>query len=549
MEDNYEQNNKFETSILSFEDSDKKLINLLPLKIKDEDIENTKQNKIDIKSEPLFKINHKKITINSKIKLWTSLILIIFSLLFIPFFSIAESYLIKLDKNKIIYIINSLVSYDTLNSSALKNLFYFFYIFLNKDFLAGYVSLLYIIFHPFVAMKIMYGINFSYCILVLMQILYQSRRPSWDSITNENDQKEKNSIIICESSFSNPSIPLFTFIFCILYSAYSFRHFYARPHTHMNIILKIILSIIFLSFLITEIAFLIIYRLHYFHELVFTVCLAFIWICLLISFEKKLQKIIFDATKNFFKLRKNKIKIFVYVFLELLCGITLFNLISNQFSSYQIEDNIMKSESCSKQQKEGLSLSNSFMDLSYIFCLLGEFWGASLTLENKTQEWWYQSEKYFYSRISNREINETKKLNTCLIFIIILKGILTLIVFFGICFIFNFIPYINLTFNFMINSLKYFTLFFVCTGILPILFGFIGLNNKISNSNKRLDEILDNTNSNNLFKSSLFVKYFDKTRIPMFTGNEKIHYNQLLSNEDLDDVDEIDDNKIDNEIK
>jgi hypothetical protein len=101
----------------------------------------------------------------------------------------------------------------------------------------------------------------------------------------------------------------------------------------------------------------------------------------------------------------------------------------------------------------------------------------------------------------------------------------------------------------MVNSLKYFTLFFVCTGILPILFGFIGLNNKISNSNKRLDEILDNTNSNNLFKSSLFVKYFDKTRIPMFTGNEKIHYNQLLSNEDLDDVDEIDDNKIDNEIK
>ena len=70
MEDNYEQNNKFETSILSFEDSDKKLINLLPLKIKDEDIENTKQNKIDIKSEPLFKINHKKIKINSKIKLW-----------------------------------------------------------------------------------------------------------------------------------------------------------------------------------------------------------------------------------------------------------------------------------------------------------------------------------------------------------------------------------------------------------------------------------------------------------------------------------------------
>ena len=97
----------------------------------------------------------------------------------------------------------------------------------------------------------------------------------------------------------------------------------------------------------------------------------------------------------------------------------------------------MKSDSCSNQEKEELSITNSFMDLSYIFCLLGEFWGVSFALENKTKEWWYQSEKYFYSKTINREINERNKLEKCLLFIIILKGVLTIIAFFGIWFLFN----------------------------------------------------------------------------------------------------------------
>ena len=195
-------------------------------------------------------------------------------------------------------------------------------------------------------------------------------------------------MIICAASFSNPSIPLFSFIFCTVYSIYSYKHFYTRPNSHMNIILKIILFIIFLSFLITEMILLIIYRLHYLHELLFTICLAFIVINILIEFENKLQNIIFNATKNFFKLRKNKIKIFLYVFFELIIGILTFNLVGNKFSTYHIEDNIMVNESCSGMASEEISLSNSFMDFSYIFCLLGEFWGASLTLENMSEEWW-----------------------------------------------------------------------------------------------------------------------------------------------------------------
>ena len=107
------------------------------------------------------------------------------------------------------------------------------------------------------------------------------------------------------------------------------------------------------------------------------------------------------------------------------------------------------------------------------------------------------------------------------------------------------------------ECVKYFTLFFVCTGILPIIYGLLGMNNKNLDSSKRLDEIieekLEDNNTNNLFKSSLFVKYFDKLRIPMFTGNTRIHYSQLLSNEELDDTfkerndKEMSENKIEND--
>ena len=531
MKDDNSENIISEINLTKSENTDKNS-SYLSFTGKDEEIQSNELNFIDEKDKESDIISNKIITKDSKINFWTGIILIILSLIFIPFYSIAQHNLKKSEDKKLIKSLEDFVSYDTLNSSSLKNLLYFFSLFLNKDFLAGYQCVLYIIFHPFVAMKMAYGINISYCILILMQILYQAKRPLWESNSHQFDSE--NSMILCASSYSNPSIPLFTFIFCIIYSIYSYKHFYTRPGSHMNVILKIVIFIIFVSFLITEMILLIIYRLHYLHELLFTICLAFIVINILIEFENKLQNIIFNATKNFFKLRKNKIKIFLYVFFELIIGILTFNLVGNKFSTYHIEDNIMVNESCSGMASEEISLSNSFMDFSYIFCLLGEFWGASLTLENMSEEWWYHTEKYFYSKTINREINERNRLDTSLIFLLIVKGVLTILVFLGIWKIFDFIPYINFVFNFIMNSLKYFILFFVCTGILPILFQFMKLNRKKNNiSSQRLDEILDDNNSDTLFKSSLFVKYFDKSRIPMLTGN-RIHYIRLLS-EDMDE--------------
>ena len=219
-------------------------------------------------------------------------------------------------------------------------------------------------------------------------------------------------------------------------------------------------------------------------------------------------------------------------------GIILFNFTASDISSYNIEEKIMISDSCTKQQKEEISLTNTFMDVSYIFCMLGTFWGAALTLENPPGEWWYHPERFYYSQVIDDKIIEKSELSSYSIALLFLKGGITVVVFFGLWFLFSFIPYVSFSFNFIINCFKYFILFFICTGILPILYGFMGLNKDKKGLNKKINDFVEEKvkielNSSHLFRSSLFVQCFDRTRIPIIAGNKQIPYIQALSTKEL----------------
>ena len=557
MEEKDDSKISFEPSILSFEDEDKIYSSgSLPLiqknqenkenmaNVEKENIEKNVQEQKKNKLKRSIDINNQKLTLKSKIRLFISVILVCLSLIFIPFHSVADSYLIRIEKNKLFNSMDNFVSLETLNSSGLKNLFTFFNLFLNKDFMAGFSCVLYTLFHPFVAMKVIYGaINFFYC-LILMQILYQGKRPSWEEWEYKND-KYKDTIIECEASFSSPCTSLFIFIFYTVYSLYSYKHFYSLPKSHMNKVLKIILFIIFMSFIITEYIFLLIYKMHYLHDMIFTTCLTLVWICLLIRLDHKLQNMFFRATKNLFKIRKNKIKFFLYCFLQLFLAVILLNFSESRFTSYKIEEKIILSDSCSKMQKEEISIKNSFIDISYIFCMLGTFWGAALTLEHPPGEWWYHPERFYYYELINDKEKDNNEIDSCTIFIFLLKGSITIIVFFSLWLLISFIPYISFIFNFVINCIKYFSLFFICTGILPIIYGVLGLNKDKKALNKKIDDFVNERvrielNSNNLFKSSLFVKCFDRTRIPLIAGNKQISFNQSFSSKELVNPDEED---------
>ena len=128
MEDNYEQRLKFENSILSFEDSDKKLTSVSRSSIeKDDYSQNNKIQLIDDKSGDSLTIHRQLLTRKSHIKLWTTLILIILSLIFVPFYSIAEHYLISLEKSKLINSLDNFASYKFFFFNKYFSFFLYFF--------------------------------------------------------------------------------------------------------------------------------------------------------------------------------------------------------------------------------------------------------------------------------------------------------------------------------------------------------------------------------------------------------------------------------------
>ena len=109
------------------------------------------------KDKPYY-MYEKKLTTNSKQKLTIRLILIILILIFIPFQNIVSNSLTLVEKNYLFNHIQNLVSYETLSSDSPKNIFNIFKFLLNKDFISGISCVLYILFHPFIALKMIYAV-------------------------------------------------------------------------------------------------------------------------------------------------------------------------------------------------------------------------------------------------------------------------------------------------------------------------------------------------------------------------------------------------------
>jgi hypothetical protein len=248
-------------------------------------------------------------------------------------------------------------------------------------------------------------------------------------------------------------------------------------------------------------------------------------VCALIDFDSKFQKKFFNATKNIFKTRKNKIKAFMFCFGLMFLAIILYNFISLKSSLFSVEQKLASNKSCSQEEREELGLKSSFNDIPYIFCMMGAFWGACLSIENNPGEWWYQPLIIDEKDINNKNNNNEsiyvmgEKTSAVEILLLIVKSIMISIVYFLIWLGFNAIPYITFEFNFLIACIKYFCINFICTGIMPIIFGFLKMNKTNEEFNINNKESLigfeDNNNKkSNIFTATLFVNYYEKSRYP-----------------------------------
>ena len=498
---------------------------------KDEDNEQTQENKqqyelgsLNDKNEQnriLKSFSHpnieKKLSKNSKFDLLVRIVLISSALVFIPLSYMVTNNFAEIENNIIFFHIKHIASREYLSNRTPKNIFFYSKIIQDKDFMCGISCLLYTIFHPYITLKIVYSTSFIFFIITLVKCINQSERPLWKIINNN----EVNDIIECETSFSSPSIGIFLISFYYLYSAFCIRSFYSKDK-NMNLITKIILLIVYLAINILEYIYLLVYKLNYLHEIVYTHMLTLVILCLLIDFDKKFHKKLFDSTKNIFKTRKNKLKVFVYGFAIFFSGIVAYNFILPKKILFEVVDKLAQNESCSKDQKEIFGMPATLLNLSYMFSIIGAFWGVCLTIENNPGEWWYQPLIIDYSdidksKIENFEIPKEKIPCTTILFLII-KCILMISVNFLMWLGFKQMPYITFEFNLMMNGIKYFCINFVCFGIMPIVFGFLHLNKKSGDiDNINYNDIIeeDGNLSKNLFAATLFVNYQEKARYPI----------------------------------
>ena len=191
------------------------------------------------------------------------------------------------------------------------------------------------------------------------------------------------------------------------------------------------------------------------YQIIFTLCLTLIIICILLDFEISIHNWILKSMKNIFKTRKYKIKILFYVLtLAIVSVIIYFFIVPDNLNV--VEENISNNPNCSKQQREELGVQYTFMEIQYIFGIIGSFWGASFTIEYDCSKWW-----------NSNILKMSAKIGITIVFSV------------GYILLFKFvIVHITYECDFLIECLKYVVFYFIVMGLLPMLYHYIGLNEK-----------------------------------------------------------------------
>ena len=404
------------------------------------------------------------ISLSSKSKFILIIRIIILSLIciFFPMETIVDIKLELIEKKFLLgKIISSLEKFSFLKKETFIQYSYFILRSLSsKDVILIYISAIYFLYHPFIALKLVFITNIIYYGTIILQILFKSKRPFWEI---------KSNLFSCETNYGNPSNNYFLFSFFILYLIISFRLVDEKKKS-LNIFIKIIIFLIYLIIVFFHGIINLINHIYYVYQLVFSLCISLALICLMIDLDSIIHNFIYKTLKNVYKSRQYKMKILFYVLGMVISAVIMLFFIQDD-NLNQIKENLKQSGKCSSFNLDYLGIKKSFLNIGNVFIIVGAFWGASFTLENKIDKWW----------------------NDRLIFSLF-KVLLTIILNFLII-LFNSL-FSSLTFEmiFIINCFNYFIRGYLIFGFLPYFFErWI-----MKKSNNEKDEFP------NLFETSIF---------------------------------------------
>ena len=128
-------------------------------------------------------------------------------------------------------------------------------------------------------------------------------------------------------------------------------------------------------------------KINFLYQLVFAFTISLVTIVISLDLENVIHNYIFNSLKNIFKIRKYKIHLFLVLLSLNIFSVFVYNFIKVE-SMEAISVNEVFNENCSKAQMTHLGIKSTFLDITYVYGILGAYWGTSFTVEKNIGEWW-----------------------------------------------------------------------------------------------------------------------------------------------------------------
>jgi hypothetical protein len=252
------------------------------------------------------------------------------------------------------------------------------YIFCDKDMVMIYILLIYITYHPFIGIKLIFVTHIVQFFIVIMRCTYRSSSPMW--------RKYNGFTLLCKATYSNPSMHFFFITFIYLYSilcVYLVNKQKINFGPIRRIFIIISLGLFYSSFGLLFI----IKRLNYLYQLNYSLTISIVIMVVCLDLENILHNYIYKSLKNVFVIRKRKIFIFLAILSLNVFAVLIYNVIDNELIDL-ISNKEISRLPCTEFEKNNFGLKETFNEITFSYGLLGAFWGTSLTVEKGCGQWW-----------------------------------------------------------------------------------------------------------------------------------------------------------------
>ena len=212
---------------------------------------------------------------------------------------------------------------------------------------------------------------------------------------------------------------------------------------------------------------LVIYRLYFLYQLIYTLTISFACIAFLSDFDIFIHNIVLSSMKTIFKTRQYKMRFLFRILLLTLLALFI-NYAIDPHNLNSLENNIANIKKCKNEDLKEFGLLRTFLEVPYLFGILGAFWGASLTVETECHKWWEQ--------------NNLFKI-ICKLFLVLICSGCILIAFHLMT------AHVSYEFDFTLQCIKYMLFYYVIMGLLPLLYDTLKLNEINDNDVKQLKNV------------------------------------------------------------